>query len=151
MIESAAMDRNACFTKEAHPRLLDPSGSNILPYVLLPLCAGTPSLSDLHPSDELSLPSECQFLPPEKKREADRAIRGIFVEALLLLATTREGREDMRDKRVYRVVQMLHEQEPEEKVGFNIRQTGLVADTVHSVDPRTCRAARQPARTTGRC
>jgi hypothetical protein len=62
------------------------------------------------------MPPEIQLLSPDKTREPDDAIRLIHVESLLLLGTTFAGREHMRSKNVYRVVQMLHKAEKDEQV-----------------------------------
>jgi beta-galactosidase beta subunit len=40
----------------------------------------------------------------------------MLTEAILLLTTTRNGRDYLREKQVYRVVQRLHAQEKDDKV-----------------------------------
>lgn len=66
--------------------------------------------------DQERLPPALQFLPPTKRREPDAAVRAALVEALLLLCSTRAGRERMRACGVYAVVRALHEDEKDEKV-----------------------------------
>lgn len=62
------------------------------------------------------MPDELQLLEDNKKREPDAKLRVALVEILLLLTTTRRGREILRAKKVYPVVQKLHLQEKDENV-----------------------------------
>ncbi|KZV68777.1 DUF383-domain-containing protein [Peniophora sp. CONT] len=118
--------KNCTFIKQAHLAMLSsdstsvavpPSeekapGMNCLPYILLPLAG--PEEFDLE--DQEALPEALQFLPPTKKREADSALRMLLVETLLLLCTTRWGRDYLRTNGVYQIVRAHHEQEQEDKV-----------------------------------
>lgn len=61
---------------------------------------------------------ELQFLPSSKVREKDAAIRLMHVEALLLLCTTRFGREAQRNGGVYEVIRTMHETENDENVSL---------------------------------
>jgi hypothetical protein len=63
------------------------------------------------------MPPEIQLLPPDKAREPDDAIRLIHIESLLLLCTTFGGRQHLRAKNAYRVVQVLHKVEQNDEVG----------------------------------
>ena len=122
--------RNCTFIKQAHLAMLSPDttsvavppseekapGMNCLPYILLPLAG--PEEFDIEDQD--LLPESLQFLPPTKKREADPALRLLLVEALLLLCTTRWGRDYLRSNGVYQVVRAHHEQEEDEKVLVHI-------------------------------
>lgn len=65
------------------------------------------------------LPASIQFLPDTKKREIDPFVRLTHIETLLLLCTTREGREYMRANGVYEVVQKMHETEENLPVSIN--------------------------------
>jgi hypothetical protein len=69
------------------------------------------SLIQSFPKDVEKLPASVQFLPDTKKREPDPFIRLTHIETLLLLCTTRPGREFMRINGVYEVVQKMHETE----------------------------------------
>ena len=62
------------------------------------------------------MPTSLQFLPQTKKRECDRVLRMTHVETLLLLCTTRVGRDYLRNNGVYEVVRTTHEMETDEKV-----------------------------------
>lgn len=62
------------------------------------------------------MPEELQLLPPDKSREVDPAVRTMIVEILILLATTRGGREAMRSRGVYPIVRQAHLAEKQEKV-----------------------------------
>ena len=57
-----------------------------------------------------------QFLPDTKKREPDPVLRLTIVEALLLLCTTRAGRDRLRNNGVYEIVKVMHLSEQDEKV-----------------------------------
>ncbi|KAI0027039.1 cytoplasmic protein [Vararia minispora EC-137] len=124
--------KNCCFNKQAHLAMLSSessmvsippstekaSGMGCLPYILLPL-AGSEEF-DLE--DQELLPPALQFLPPTKKRESDPALRLLLVETLLLLCTTRWGRDYLRTNGVYQVVRALHEQETDEKVSEHVER-----------------------------
>jgi hypothetical protein len=98
--------KNTSFHLPSHPTLLspEPSGVNVLPYLLLPL-AGPEELT-LEENSQL-LP-DLQFLPPDKKREEDLGIVITLLETLLLLTTERDGRERLREAGTYFVVRECH-------------------------------------------
>lgn len=96
--------RNVSFEVAAHEFLLSESGANILPYILLPL-AGHEELTD---EDTEGMLADLQLLPPDKERDADPEILVTHLETLLLLATSREGREIMRMVKVYPIVRECH-------------------------------------------
>jgi hypothetical protein len=60
------------------------------------------------------------MLPPDKKREPDVNIRSIHLESLLLLCTTRVGRDLLRQKEAYEVLRVLHTWEKDERVRFDV-------------------------------
>lgn len=107
----------AILTPESETAIVPPSdllapGIDTLQYILLPLAG--PEEFDLDTQDQL--PEALQFLPPTKKREANAASRLTHVETLLLLCTTRWGRDYLRTHGVYEVVRALHEQETNDAV-----------------------------------
>lgn len=59
---------------------------------------------------ELLLP-ELQFLPNTKVREKDAVLRATHLETLILLCTTRWGRDVLRRSGVYEIIKMMHETE----------------------------------------
>ena len=77
---------------------------NLLPYILLPL-AGPEEFSD---EDTAKLLPDLQLLPPDKTRDADPEIMKVHLETLLLLTTTRYGRDMMRDSGVYPIIREVH-------------------------------------------
>lgn len=105
--------KNCAFVHEAHQLLLS-SGKrvNFLPYILLPLCG--PEEFDL--DDMEKLPEEVQFLPPDKKRDADPSTRLMLVETLILLCRTRAGRDTLRERGAYPVVKAAHMAEQEDQI-----------------------------------
>jgi len=68
--------------------------------------------------DQELLPTALQYLPPTKRREPDAQLRLTHVETLLLLCTTRWGRDYLRNHGVYEVVRALHENETVDKVSL---------------------------------
>jgi hypothetical protein len=107
----ASTIKNICFEIDKHAVLLPLSSSNdhsittdILPYILLPLCGPEDLDSDHLPE----LLPDLQLLPPDKARESDPAILITHLETLLLLTTTREARDLMRKVGVYPVVREVH-------------------------------------------
>jgi len=104
----ASTVKNVTFDISAHPYLLSPSGPaaiNILPYILVPIM-GSEEYSD---EDTEGMLEDLQLLPADKKREEDMEIIKTHLETLLLLTTTREGRDIMRRNKVYPIVRAAHE------------------------------------------
>ncbi|KAF9649195.1 DUF383-domain-containing protein [Thelephora ganbajun] len=111
--------KNCAFHAPAHSAMLLPEteqvavspstkeapGIDTLPAILLPLVG--PEGFDLDDLDKL--PASLQLLPPDKKREPDEALRLIHIETLLLLCTTRWGRDYLRDNE--RLVNLLKRDE----------------------------------------
>ncbi|KAI1618861.1 hypothetical protein EDD36DRAFT_427336 [Exophiala viscosa] len=108
----ASTIKNVAFEIRKHPLLLaddteiiDGSpGVNILPYILLPL-AGSEEYSE---EESANMLPDLQLLPPDKTRESDTRIVLTHSETLLLLSTTREGREKMRSAGVYPLIRETH-------------------------------------------
>lgn len=75
-----------------------------MPYILLPL-AGPEEFPDEETDGMLP---DLQLLPPDKERDADCEILKTHLESLLLLTTTREGRDKMREIKVYPIVRECH-------------------------------------------
>jgi Domain of unknown function (DUF384)/Domain of unknown function (DUF383) len=92
------------FETASHGSLLSESGTNILPYVLLPL-AGNEEFSD---EDTDGMLADLQLLPPDKERDPDLDILVTHLETLLLLTTSREGRDIMRRVKVYPIIRDCH-------------------------------------------
>lgn len=100
----ASTIKNSLFDSKLHLELLTNDDINILPYILLPL-AGPEELDE---DDMFNLPDELQLLPEDKQRDPVEAILITHLESLLLLCTTREVREYLREKSVYPLVRELH-------------------------------------------
>ncbi|KAJ1796357.1 Protein hgh1, partial [Coemansia sp. RSA 2598] len=102
--------KNVCFEKDKHRDILDPEETNMLPYILLPLCG--PEEYDI---DEMeAMPEEVQLLGEEKRRERDPKLRACLLEALNLLCTTYFGRQTLRQKMVYPILREMHKVETDE-------------------------------------
>lgn len=100
----ASTIKNSLFDVEKHEPLVKDENINLLPYILLPI-AGPEELGE----DELfELPEELQLLPPDKKRDPEESIICTHLESLLLLSTTKELREHLREKAVYPLIRELH-------------------------------------------
>jgi hypothetical protein len=96
--------KNVCFELGVHEELLSTSQANILPFVLLPLMG-----SEEYDDEETdSMPEELQLLPPDKEREKDLDIMNTHLDTLLLLTSTREGRDFLRQAQVYSIVRECH-------------------------------------------
>ncbi|KAI9573854.1 hypothetical protein HD554DRAFT_560929 [Boletus coccyginus] len=124
--------KNCAFLSSAHQAILSPDtdevaippstivapGIDALPYILLPL-AGP---EELNLEDQEKLPSALQFLPPTKKREPDAVLRLTHVETLLLLCTTRWGRDFLRANGAYEIIRAAHLEETVDKVSEHIER-----------------------------
>jgi Domain of unknown function (DUF383)/Domain of unknown function (DUF384) len=100
----ASTIKNVCFEVGVHGTLLSRSEINLLPFILLPLMG-----SEEYPEDEAdAMPEEIQLLPPDKQREKAFDIIITHLDSLLLLGTTRHGRDFMREAKVYPIVRECH-------------------------------------------
>lgn len=108
----ASTIKNVAFEIDWHPQLISEDGVNILPYLLLPI-AGPEEFDD---EDSSAMLPDLQLLPPDKERESDAEIIVTHLETLLLLTTTREGRDKMREVKVYPLVRECHLHVTDEKV-----------------------------------
>ncbi|KAH8601593.1 DNA-binding protein-like protein HGH1 [Bisporella sp. PMI_857] len=100
----ASTIKNVAFEVEAHPRFLDDDEINILPYLLLPIMGN----EEYDEEDSLNMLPDLQLLPPDKKREPDPAIIQTHVETLMLLTTSRKGRDILREVKVYPIIRETH-------------------------------------------
>ena len=102
---ASAATKNAAFAQlDAHALLLAPP-LDILPYILRPLASGA---DEYKPEEEEELPEELQFLDRSVERESDLLILRTHLDTLLLLTSSREGRDQLRAKGVYYVVRECH-------------------------------------------
>jgi hypothetical protein len=100
----ASTIKNVAFDVTSHPMLFGEDEANLLPYLLLPIAG-----PEEFPDDEMmSMLPDLQLLPPDKKRDSDNTIITTHLETLLLLTTTREGREKIRAAQVYPFVRECH-------------------------------------------
>lgn len=100
----ASTIKNTAFDIPSHPSFLNEDEVNILPYLLLPI-AGNEEYSE---EDTLDMLPDLQLLPPDKQRDSDPHILQTHVETLILLSTTREGRDIQRQIKVYPIIRELH-------------------------------------------
>ena len=100
----ASAIKNVAFDVRSHPAFLEEDGINILPYILLPIM-GNESYEE---GDMMAMLPDLQLLPPDKQRDSDHSIIQTHVETLILLTSTREGRELMRNIKVYPVIRETH-------------------------------------------
>ncbi|KZT70781.1 DUF383-domain-containing protein [Daedalea quercina L-15889] len=128
----ASTIKNCAFHVQAHRALLLPEservavppstaeapGMDVLPPILLPLAG--PEEFELE--DQELLPSALQFLPDTKTRESDPVLRLTHVETLLLLCTTRWGRDYLRSHGVYEIIRALHENEQVDKISEHVER-----------------------------
>lgn len=100
----ASTIKNAAFEVPAHPAFFAEDDIHVLPYVLLPIMGD----EDYDVDESMDMLPELQLLPPDKKRDPDPAIIQTHLETLLLLTTTREGRDLMRRVKVYPIIRETH-------------------------------------------
>lgn len=100
----ASTIKNSLFDSTKHKELLENEKINLLPYILLPI-AGPEEIDEDYMFD---LPEELQLLPSDKQRDPLKGLICIHLESLLLLCTTREIREYLRNKSVYAIVREVH-------------------------------------------
>ena len=100
----ASTIKNVAFEIASHQMLLDDLEVNLLPYVLLPL-AGSEEYSE---EESAAMPPDLQLLPPDKARDPDNDVLVTHLETLLLLTATRDGRDLLREKKVYPIVRETH-------------------------------------------
>ena len=100
----ASTIKNVAFDISFHPVLFSEDDANLLPYILLPI-TGPEEFPDEESAEMLP---DLQLLPPDKKRDSDDTIIVTHLETLLLLTTTREGRDQMRAVKVYPIIRECH-------------------------------------------
>ncbi|KAF4636977.1 hypothetical protein G7Y89_g1110 [Cudoniella acicularis] len=96
--------KNVAFEIDAHPDFLAEGEVNILPYLLLPITGN----EEYDEEETMDMLPDLQLLPPDKKRDPDPTIIQTHVETLMLLTTTREGRDKMREVKVYPIIRETH-------------------------------------------
>ncbi|PHH78653.1 hypothetical protein CDD80_6545 [Ophiocordyceps camponoti-rufipedis] len=100
----ASTIKNVAFDVQSHPSFLSNTGIDVLPYLLLPITGGEEYEAD----DVMDMLPDLQLLPPDKAREPDSSIVQTHIETLTLLTTTRQGRDLMRNIKVYPIVRETH-------------------------------------------
>lgn len=100
----ASTIKNIAFDIPSHPLFFSEDDIDILPYLLLPMTGNEEY--DLEETEAM-LP-DLQLLPPDKQRDPDPSIIQTHVETLLLLSTTRAGRDRMREVKVYPIIRETH-------------------------------------------
>lgn len=100
----ASTIKNVAFEIDSHSRLMASDEINILPYLMLPVM-GSEEYDD---EDTDGMLDDLQLLPPDKEREKDLEILKTHLETLLLLTTTRDGRDILRKIKLYPIVREAH-------------------------------------------
>lgn len=100
----ASTIKNVAFDVPSHPAFLAEDEINILPYVLLPIMGG----EEYDDDDMMAMLPDLQLLPPDKRRDPDPKIVQTHVETLLLLTSSRQGRDLMREVKVYPIIRETH-------------------------------------------
>jgi len=108
----ASTIKNVAFDIPSHSAFLSEDEINILPYLLLPITGN----EEFDEEDTLAMLPDLQLLPPDKARDNDPSIIQTHVETLMLLTTTREGRDLMREVKVYPIIRETHLQVEDEGV-----------------------------------
>lgn len=100
----ASAIKNVAFDIPFHPTLFSEDEANLLPYILLPLMGP----EEFPEEESMEMLPDLQLLPPDKQRDGDNSIITTHLETLLLLTTTREGRDKMREIKVYPIIRECH-------------------------------------------
>lgn len=108
----ASTIKNAAFETGSHTQFLSEDDINILPYLLLPIM-GSEEYSE---EDSATMLPDLQLLPEDKRREPDATILQTHIESLMLLTTTRPGRDVLREVSVYPIVRETHLQVEDDDV-----------------------------------
>ncbi|ATY63384.1 family UPF0507 [Cordyceps militaris] len=108
----ASILKNVAFDVDSHMSLMYDDEIDILPYIMLPITGN----EEYDEDETISMLPDLQLLPPDKKRDSDNTIIQTHLETLLLLATTRAGREHLRGVNVYPVVRETHSRVDDEDV-----------------------------------
>ncbi|KAG1685007.1 hypothetical protein DVH05_010749 [Phytophthora capsici] len=106
--------KNLCFDTDNHFYLYDQLD---IPTHMMVLLAGP---EELDADDKLGMNPVVYSQGDKKKREHDRLVRLAAVDCLLLLCTTRNGRKELRRKKVYPIIRNAHLEEGDEKIGDQI-------------------------------
>jgi hypothetical protein len=100
----ASTIKNVAFEIDSHSEFLDEDEINILPYLLLPITGN----EEYDEEDTMDMLPDLQLLPPDKKRDPDPSIIQTHIETLMLLTTTRMGRNKLREIKVYPIIREAH-------------------------------------------
>lgn len=100
----ASTIKNVAFDIPFHPTLFSEDEANLLPYILLPIMGA----EEFTEEESMAMLPDLQLLPPDKQRDSDNGIVTTHLETLLLLTTTREGRDIMREIKVYPIIRECH-------------------------------------------
>lgn len=100
----ASTIKNVAFDVPSHRAFLSEQDINILPYILLPITGN----EEYDEEETMSMLPDLQLLPPDKRRDPDSNIIQTHVETLTLLTSTREGRDLMRDIKIYPIIRETH-------------------------------------------
>jgi hypothetical protein len=108
----ASTIKNVAFEIDSHSELMSEDEINILPYLLLPLTGN----EEYDEEDSQGMLPDLQLLPRDKRRDSDPTIIQTHVETLMLLTTTRHGRDILREIKVYPIIRETHLQIEDEGV-----------------------------------
>ncbi|KAI1811745.1 hypothetical protein GGS20DRAFT_561613 [Poronia punctata] len=100
----ASTIKNVAFDVPSHSLFISEDDIDILPYILLPITGN----EEYDLEETMTMLPDLQLLPPDKQRDSDPNIIQTHVETLLLLSSTREARERMRQINVYPIIRETH-------------------------------------------
>ncbi|XP_054167167.1 protein HGH1 homolog [Oppia nitens] len=132
--------RNCCFDNDLHQILLKPQ-NDLLVKLVLPI-AGPEELSE---EDNNKLPIDLQYLGSDKCREKDPEIRKLLMEAMLMLCSTRFGRQVIRESNVYLILREYHKWEKVREVQKAIEDVvDIIIKTEEEIDTDDLKAIDIP-------
>jgi len=125
--------RNSLFESSFHEALLSDPEDTLLCTILLPLRGP----EELDKEDTEGMPQKLVYTSPGKTRESNTEIRTMLVDCVLLLTSTKFGREKLRAKKVYPILREYDKVEEIDEIKnniFNIVNVLVGLDENHKVN-----------------
>lgn len=108
----ATIIKNCLFETDYHARILTKEREE--DFIITTLAGRLlDQRSSLSPAEREQLPVELQLLD-KMEAEPDMVVRSLVIESLIILGTTREGRETIRVKEIYPILREWHRLEQED-------------------------------------
>eukprot|EP01122_Echinamoeba_exundans_P000316 TRINITY_DN10285_c0_g1_i1.p1 TRINITY_DN10285_c0_g1~~TRINITY_DN10285_c0_g1_i1.p1 ORF type:complete len:423 (+),score=100.99 TRINITY_DN10285_c0_g1_i1:64-1332(+) len=111
-----AMLRNCLFEKDHHGQFLDPE-LDFLSFLLMPI-RGNEVFSE--EKDTVGMPRRLLNVSQQKIRDPDIETRRMVVDCLILLTSTKQGRQYLKDNKAFPIVREYDKNEEDEELSMTI-------------------------------